>query len=75
MGFYGEFIFEANGTEVTLHNFRDEISNDIFYSGIYGNYEGHSLELWNNLLLASTRFDCNGYRGFLWCLFIGCSKC
>jgi FkbM family methyltransferase len=51
MGFYGEFIFEANGTEVTLHNFRDEISNDIFYSGIYGNYEGHSLELWNNLCL------------------------
>jgi FkbM family methyltransferase len=51
MGFYGEFIFEANGTEVTLHNFRDEISNDIFYSGIFGNYEGFSLKLWNHLCL------------------------
>lgn len=51
MGFYGEFIFEVNSTKVTLNNFRDEISNDIFYSGIFGSYEGFSLKLWNHLCL------------------------
>lgn len=51
MGFYGKFIFKVNGTKVTLNNFRDEISNDIFYSGIFGNYEGFSLKLWNYLCL------------------------
>ena len=51
MSFYGEFIFKVNSTKVTLNHFRDEISNDIFYSGIFGNYEGFSLKLWNHLCL------------------------
>ena len=42
------------------------VSNDIFYSGIYGNYEGHSLRIWNHLCMNvkdSYVFDIGGYSG------------
>ena len=55
MSFDGEFSFDVNGTKVTLNNFRDEISNHIFYSGIYGNFEGYSLKIWNALCLQAKK--------------------
>ena len=66
LGFYGVFSVSLNNTKITFHNFRDEISNDIFYSGIFGNYEGFSLKIWNQLCLEAKKsyvLDIGGYSG------------
>ena len=66
LGFYGIFTIPLNKTNITFNNFRDEISNDIFYSGIFGNYEGFSLKIWNKLCLEAKKsyvLDIGGYSG------------
>lgn len=66
LGFYGVFSVSLNKTKITFHNFRDEISNDIFYSGIFGNYEGFSLKIWSQLCLEAKKsyvLDIGGYSG------------
>lgn len=66
MGFNGSFSIYLNNQKIRLTNFRDEISNDIFYSGIFGNYEGYSLKIWNQLSLQAEKsyvLDIGGYSG------------
>ena len=66
MGFSGPFSIFLNNQKITLNNFRDEISNDIFYSGIFGNYEGYSLKIWNQLSIQTEKsyvLDIGGYSG------------
>ena len=66
MGFYGPFSVNVNERKIILNNDRDGISNDIFYSGIFGNFEGLSLKIWNQLCLnaeTSYVFDIGGYSG------------
>ena len=46
MGFKGTFVFKIEKNKLRFMNTRDEISNDIFYSGIFGNFEGETLRLW-----------------------------
>jgi FkbM family methyltransferase len=46
MGFKGTFVFKIEKNKLRFMNTRDMISNDIFYSGIFGNYEGETLRLW-----------------------------
>jgi FkbM family methyltransferase len=46
MGFKGTFVFKIEKNKLRFNNVRDLISNDIFYSGIFGNYEGETLRLW-----------------------------
>ncbi len=36
--------------DLYLHCFNEEISNSIFYSGIFGDYEGKTLELWFKII-------------------------
>ena len=66
IGFSGPFSIFLNNQKITLNNFRDEISNDIFYSGIFGNYEGYSLKIWNQLSIQTEKsyvLDIGGYSG------------
>ena len=66
MGFSGPFSIFLNNQKIRLNNFRDEISNDIFYSGIFGNYEGYSLKIWNQLSIQTEKsyvLDIGGYSG------------
>ena len=66
LGFHGTFLVPLNGKKIIFNNFRDEISNDIFYSGIFGNYEGFSLKIWNHLCLKVNKsyvLDVGGYTG------------
>lgn len=65
LGFNDSFTFQVNDRNICMHSLCS-VSNDIFYSGIYGNYEGHSLRIWNHLcmnLKDSYVFDIGGYSG------------
>jgi len=46
MGFEGTFVFKIEKNKLRLINAKEIIANDIFYSGIFGNYEGETLRLW-----------------------------
>ena len=46
MGFKGTFAFKIEKNKLRFINVREIIANDIFYSGIFGNYEGETLRLW-----------------------------
>ena len=46
MGFQGTFVFNIEKNKLRFINVRESIANDIFYSGIFGNYEGETLRLW-----------------------------
>ena len=46
MGFKGTFVFKIEKNKLRFINVREIIANDIFYSGIFGNYEGETLRLW-----------------------------
>ena len=46
MGFKGTFVFKIEKNKLRFTNVREEIANDIFYSGIFGNFEGETLRLW-----------------------------
>ena len=46
MGFKGTFVFKIEKNKLRLINAKEIIANDIFYSGIFGNYEGETLRLW-----------------------------
>ena len=46
MGFKGTFVFKIEKNKLRFINIRESIANDIFYSGIFGNYEGETLRLW-----------------------------
>ncbi len=46
MGFKGTFVFKIEKNKLRFVNVRGEIANDIFYSGIFGNFEGETLRLW-----------------------------
>ena len=64
--FKGKFTIPVNNNFITIDHFGDTISNDIYYSGIFGNYEGHSLMLWNKLCLSldeSVVMDIGAYSG------------
>ena len=66
MGFYGPFSVNINQKKINFYNNRDGISNDIFYSGIFGNFEGLSLKIWNQLCLNAEKsyvLDIGGYTG------------
>lgn len=65
LNFSEPFSFEVNNKEIIIHPLC-EVSNHIFYSGIYGNFEGHSLKIWNHLCISlrdSYVFDIGGYSG------------
>ena len=46
MGFKGAFVFKIEKNKLRFINVREVIANDIFYSGIFGNFEGETLRLW-----------------------------
>ena len=46
MGFKGTFIFKIEKNKLRFINVREIIANNIFYSGIFGNFEGETLRLW-----------------------------
>ena len=46
MGFKGTFVFKIEKNKLRFINVREVIANDIFYSGIFGNFEGETLRLW-----------------------------
>ena len=46
MGFKGTFVFKIEKNKLRFTNVRELIANDIFYSGIFGNFEGETLRLW-----------------------------
>ncbi len=46
MGFQGTFVFNIEKNKLRFINVRESIANDIFYSGIFGNYEGETIRLW-----------------------------
>ena len=46
MGFKGTFVFKIEKNKLRFINVREIIANDIFYSGIFGNFEGETLRLW-----------------------------
>ena len=46
MAFKGTFVFKIEKNKLRFINVRDVIANDIFYSGIFGNFEGETLRLW-----------------------------
>ena len=46
MGFKGTFVFKIEKNKLRFINVRELIANDIFYSGIFGNFEGETLRLW-----------------------------
>ena len=46
MGFKGTFVFKIENNKLRFINVREEIANHIFYSGIFGNFEGETLRLW-----------------------------
>lgn len=66
LGFMGSYKVKTNTNMITLNNFRDEISNDIYFSGIYGNYEGHSIRVWEKLCSLAEKsyvFDIGAHNG------------
>lgn len=66
LGFLGTYKVETNTNIITLNNFRDEISNDIYFSGIYGNYEGHIIQVWEKLCSLAEKsyvFDIGAHNG------------
>ncbi len=46
MGFKGTFVFKIENNKLRFINVREEIANHIFFSGIFGNFEGETLRLW-----------------------------
>ena len=46
MGFKDTFVFNIEKNKLRFINTRESIANDIFYSGIFGNYEGETIRLW-----------------------------
>jgi len=46
MGFKGTFVFKIEKNKLRFINVREIIANNIFYSGIFGNFEGETLRLW-----------------------------
>ena len=46
MAFKGTFVFKIEKNTLRFINVREVIANDIFYSGIFGNFEGETLRLW-----------------------------
>ena len=46
MTFKGTFVVKIEKNKLRLINSKGIITNDIFYSGIFGNYEGETLRLW-----------------------------
>ena len=46
MGFKGTFVFKIENNKLRFINVREEIANHIFYSGVFGNFEGETLRLW-----------------------------
>jgi len=65
LSFDGKFKFSLLDENVYLLNTRHEICTDIFYSGIFGNYEGYSLEIWYELnkLNTGTVLDIGAFNG------------
>lgn len=69
LSFSGVFKFKVSNRFIHYKNYqdaRDEISNHIFYSGIFGNFEGLSLRIWNYLCSQendSIILDLGGYTG------------
>ena len=69
MGFSGPFSIFLNNQKITLNNFRDEISNDIFYSGIFGNYEGYSFKNLESIIYSDRKIICIRYWRIFWGFF------
>ena len=46
MGFKGTFVFKIEKNKLRFINAGEIVANEIFYSGIFGNYEGETLRLW-----------------------------
>ena len=46
MGFKGTFVFKIENNKLRFINVREETANHIFYSGVFGNFEGETLRLW-----------------------------
>jgi len=69
MSFDGVFKIHLSNQSILLNNYQDyidEVSNDIFYSGIFGNYEGESLRIWSKLCAKagnSIVLDIGAYTG------------
>jgi len=49
MAFNGTFVFKIEKNKLRFTNTKEIVANNIFYSGIFGNYEGESLRLWYEL--------------------------
>ena len=66
LSFNGIFSVQINNQKINFNHFKDEISNHIFYSGIFGNYEGFSIKIWNQLCKKVSRshvLDIGGFSG------------
>lgn len=47
--FRGVFVTEVLGREIRLRSHGDQIENEVFWSGVFGRWEGVSLRLWAEL--------------------------
>jgi len=63
--FIGFFEVNLKGKTFNFFSARDEVAADIFYSGIFGNFEGYSLQLWYllNKKYTGVVLDIGSYTG------------
>ncbi|MDW8334755.1 MAG: FkbM family methyltransferase [Bacteroidia bacterium] len=63
--FVGPFnVKNAEGKTLRLHHYGTYLENNIFWTGLYGNFEGKSLETWEKLCRrAKTIFDIGANTG------------
>ncbi len=63
--FDGPFwVKNAEGKKIRLHHYGTYLENEIFWTGLYGNFEGQSLRLWEKLCLrADVVFDVGANTG------------
>ena len=50
--FAGDVEIYSDSKRLFLHCHKDEISNSIYYSGVFGDFEGESLRLWKECILS-----------------------
>ena len=69
--FTGDIEINFDSKKLLLHCHQQEISNSIYYSGIFGDFEGESLRLWKECIVSLNPrliLDIGAYDGIYSCV-------
>ena len=67
LSFTRDIKTSLEGKEILFHCHNEEISNSIFYTGFFGDYEGQTIKMWHQIsknLELQTALDIGAFTGF-----------